>query len=183
MNNLPAKLRQNLAGLEMISFARPEEHEEIDRLILDAYAHDYGPGERGDSMRFARVRAEQFDVWAARDHEGAILGSVTTRRVGGRALHEDTNDGELDLRLLGVSPRARRQGIGAKIMRAVTSYAQQEGFGAVVLKTAPHMTGAHRLYESLGFDRAEDRDGLWINGERVLDLYSYVYPLESAARG
>lgn len=180
MNNLPVKSHPNSVGLEMIEFARPEEHEEIDRLILDAYAHDYGPSERGDSMRFARVRAEQFDVWVARDQEGTILGSVTTRRVGGRALHEDTGVGELDLRLLGVSPRARRQGIGAKIMREVTRYAQQEGFDAVVLKTAPHMAGAHRLYETLGFDRAEHRDGLWIGGERVLDLYSYVYPLASA---
>lgn len=161
----------------MIEFARPEEHEEIDQLILDAYTHDYGPSERGDSMRFARVRAEQFDVWAARNQEGLILGSITTRRKGGRPLHEDTADGELDLRLLAVSPRARRQGIGAKIMREVAAHAQREGFETVVLKTAPHMTGAHVLYESLGYDRAKERDGLWIAGERVLDLYSYVLPL------
>lgn len=165
----------------MIEFARPEEHEEIDQLILAAYAHDYGPSDGGDDMRFARVRAEQFDVWVARDEANAILGSITTRKAGGRPLHEDTADGELDLRLLGVSPRARRQGIAASIMREVIAHAGREGFDSVVLKTGPHMTGAHRLYESLGFDRFAERDGLWIGGERVLDLYSYRYPLRRLA--
>lgn len=163
----------------MIEFARPEEHEEIDQLILDAYSHDYGPSERKDAMRFARVRAEHFDVWVARSEQGSILGSVTTRRVNGRGLHEDTQQGELDLRLLGVSPRARRQGVAAELMRAVIEFASTAGFEAVVLKTAPNMSGAHRLYESLGFTRFEARDGLWIGGERVLDLLSYRYPLRA----
>lgn len=39
------------------------------------------------------------------------------------------------------------------------------------------MTGAHGLYESLGFERYPDRDGLWIGGEKVLDLIAYRYRL------
>ena len=72
--------------------------------IDDAYAHDYGPSDHRDEMRFARVRAEAFDVWVARDETGELIGSVTTRRPGGASLHEDVAVDELDLRLLGVSP-------------------------------------------------------------------------------
>ena len=56
--------------------ADPSEYEAIDRLIDDAYAHDYGPSDHRDEMRFARVRAEAFDVWVARDETGELLGSV-----------------------------------------------------------------------------------------------------------
>lgn len=164
----------------LIELARPEEYAGIDRLILEAYSHDYGPGEGSDTMRFAEARAERFDVWVAKDSSGVLLGSVTTRRRGGPSLHEDVADDELDLRLLGVSPAARRRGVGAALMHRVVEHASREGFGAVFLKTAPNMGGAHRLYEALGFARTVERDGLWIGGERVLDLFSYVYPLEGS---
>lgn len=157
--------------------ADPSEYGAIDRLIDEAYEHDYGPSDHRDEMRFARVRAEGFDVWVARDSAGELLGSVTTRRWGGPSLHEDVAEDELDLRLLGVSPAARRRGVAAALMRRVIEHASESGFRAVFLKTAPNMGGAHRLYEALGFVRTEHRDGLWIGGERVLDLFSYVYSI------
>lgn len=169
-----------------IRLARPGEFPAIDRLIDDAYAHDYGRDEDHDSpMSASAFRAVDFDVWAAADPDpgsddtGTLIGSVTTRRRGGPPLHEDFRPDELDLRLLGVSPLARRRGVGAAIMRAVIAHAESIGFAAVALKTAPNMHGAHRLYESLGFVRAPERDGLWIGGERVLDLYTYRYPLRA----
>ncbi|MBK0419446.1 GNAT family N-acetyltransferase [Leucobacter sp. CSA1] len=162
----------------LVRLARPEEYAEVDRLIAAAYAHDYGDSDEGpDPMRSARRRAEAHDVWVAVDAGGRLLGSATTRRRGGPSLHEDAVDGELDLRLLGVSPLARRRGVAAALMRHVVAHAEAEGFGAVVLKTRPHMSGAHRLYDALGFTRVPERDGLWIGGERVLELFAYAYPL------
>lgn len=179
---MAAKRMSQVIELE-IRLARPEEYAEIDELILAAYSHDYGPSEGGgDVMRAAAARAPIFDVWVARGANGELLGTVTTRRAAGPSLHEDVADHELDLRLLGVSPVARRQGIAAHIMQHVTFHAAAAGFSAVFLKTAPNMTGAHRLYESLGYQRASERDGLWIGGERVFDLFSYVYPLGVSSR-
>lgn len=166
-----------------VRLARAEELDAVDELIRDAYAHDYGPAdERGDPMHLARVRAERFDVWVAVDAVGGLLGSVTTRRAGGPSLHEDVEPDELDLRLLGVSPAARRRGIGAALMGHVLSEAARSGFAGVFLKTAPNMRGAHRLYAALGFTRVPQRDGLWIGGRRVLDLFSYRYELGDDAR-
>ncbi|MBO1900527.1 GNAT family N-acetyltransferase [Leucobacter weissii] len=166
----------------VIRKARSDEYAEIDRLIADAYAHDYGPGDSdGDPVRSAEVRARDYDLWVAVEGD-ALLGSVTTRRPGGPALHEDFGDDELDLRLLGVSPDARRRGIAASLMRFVVDRARAQGFRAVILKTHPDMGGAHRLYDRLGFVRAPERDGLWIGGRRVLDLLTYAYPLADGDR-
>ncbi|PII87844.1 hypothetical protein BMH32_14000 [Leucobacter sp. OLJS4] len=168
------------AGSETrIRAALPTEYAEIDRLIDAAYAHDYGEDEHDDDpMHRSAVRAESFDVWVATDEHGDLLGSVTTRRAGGPPLHEDVAADELDLRLLGVAVRARRRGIAAALMRHVLAEARTQGFSAVVLKTAPNMRGAHRLYETLGFERAPERDGLWIDGVRVLELFTYAQRLD-----
>lgn len=166
-----------MSGLT-IRRARSGEYESIDILIAEAYAHDYGErAESSDPMRFSEIRDREFEVWISESATGELLGSVTLRRQSGAALHEDIADGELDLRLLGVSPRARRLGVGAELMRHTAKHAAAAGFEAVVLKTGPNMVGAHRLYETLGFERVPERDGLWIGGEKVFDLYTYVLPL------
>ena len=160
----------------VIELAGPEDYAAIDRLIEEAYAHDYGPSdpaERGDPTRSASHRAERFDVWVARAG-GELLGSVTSRRIDGPSLHEDVPAGEIDVRLLGVASTARRRGIGALLMGHIVAEAERQGAAAVSLKTQPFMHGAHRLYDSLGFERRPDRDGLWIGGVRVLDLHGYV---------
>lgn len=164
--------------------AQPDEYAEVDALITDAYAHDYGPSDGGsDPVRLAAVRDRDFDVWIARSLDGELLGSVTLRRRDGEALHEDTGPRELDLRLLGVSPSARRRGVGAALMRQAATSAAEAGYDAVVLKTQPNMLGAHRLYDSLGYVRAPERDGLWIGGKRILGLFTYVLPLAGAHSG
>ncbi|MBK0421744.1 GNAT family N-acetyltransferase [Leucobacter sp. CSA2] len=178
-----------------IRTALPAEYPAIDRLISEAYEADYGPQEEAefdcdaaaagkadrDPVHEASARAARFDLWVAVDPDGRVLGSVTTRRAGGPPLHEDVRDDELDVRLLGVSPAARRRGIAAALMQAVVDRARTAGFAAVVLKTAPNMVGAHRLYETLGFARDAPRDGLWIGGEKVLELRTYALPVGVAS--
>lgn len=165
-----------MSGPEVRQAARAE-YGAIDELIAAAYAHDYGERTGDGPLHRSEERAREHDVWVAVDPSGTLLGSVTTRRPGGPPLHEDVAHDELDLRLLGVSPAARRRGIGATLMREVATRAAHQGFRAVVLKTAPDMRGAHRLYEALGYTRHPERDGLWIAGSKRLDLFTYAYPL------
>lgn len=167
-----------------IRLARPEEYDEVDRLILDSYSHDYGPRDAsGDPMRTAAARAEHFDVWVARDASGELLGTVTTSRKGGPTMHEDAQEQELDLRLLAVSPDARRQGVAAQLMQFVSDHATAAGFAAVFFKTSPNMVSAQRLYAALGYERVPERDGLWIGGRKIFDLLTYVRPLAGELQG
>ncbi|QBE48439.1 GNAT family N-acetyltransferase [Leucobacter triazinivorans] len=159
-----------------VRLAHADEYARIDEAIVEAYAHDYGPNDHPDPNREARVRAQHYDVWVAA--EGArVLGSVTSRRIDGPSLHEGVPENDIDVRLLGVSPSARRRGIGALLMRRVIEHARDAGAVAVSLKTQPFMVGAHRLYEGLGFERRPERDGLWFGDTKVLDLHAYVLPL------
>jgi ribosomal protein S18 acetylase RimI-like enzyme len=163
-----------------VSLARPDEFEAVDALVLAAYEHDYGPRDRsGDPFHRAEHRAASFDIWVTREAgaAGALLGTVTTPRPGGAALMEDIGEGELDFRLLAVSPDARHRGIGELLTRHVLQLARERGLDGVFLKSAPDMVGAHRLYEKVGFRRDPGRDGLVVDGVRVKDLYAFVTSL------
>lgn len=157
--------------------ARPDEYARVDEVVDAAYAHDYGPREHDDEMHRSAVRAIEHDVLVAVDDDQRVVGSVTVRRPGGPALHEDFGAVDADLRLLGVAPESRRRGVAIALMQQVITDAASAGFANVALKTGPHMHAAHRLYEAIGFERASEHDGLWIGGERVLDLLAYRYPL------
>lgn len=163
-------------GTVTVRIADPGEYDAVDALVSAAYEHDYGPRTHSgdDPSRLSRHRAEQFDVWVAVDADGTLLGSITTRRPGGPPLQEGVRDDELDLRLLAVSPLARRRGIGSLLVRHVEEQAASAGAVAVVLKTAPPMVQAHRLYEALGYRRDPQRDGFWRGGEKLFDLLTYV---------
>lgn len=190
-----------------IRLARPDEFAAVDELVRAAYEYDYGPQDHSDDpFRHAETRSDAADIWVAvkeRIHaldplvgsgvplggdalvrSSTLLGTVTTRREGGQSLQEDTRENELDFRLLGVDPNARGRGIGKLLTQHAIRLARERGLAGVFLKSAPNMTGAHRLYETLGFTRAPHRDGLVIGGEIVLDLYGFELPFgESDAPG
>lgn len=158
-----------------IRLARPGEYDAVDRLVEDSYALDYGPrkGPSTDPNARSARRAEDHDVWVALDGDsGELLGSITTRRPGRPALHEDCHEDEMDVRLLAVSTGARRRGLGTLLTRFVVEHAGLHGYARVFLKSAPHMLPAQRLYDKLGFRRVPERDGLWLGGVRQFDLFS-----------
>ncbi|PRA81872.1 GNAT family N-acetyltransferase [Microbacterium sp. MYb66] len=164
-----------------IRLAADDEYERIDEFIRSAYEHDYGPREHGDDpMRLARNRAQAYDVWVAVDAEkGEILGSVTTASAGGSPLMEDAGPEDLTFRLLAVAPQARRRGLGAALTRHVIELARERGIPRVFLKSAPQMTGAHALYLATGFHRDPERDGLWIDGRKVLELHAFLVDIDT----
>ncbi|MFT4042709.1 MAG: GNAT family N-acetyltransferase [Gordonia sp. (in: high G+C Gram-positive bacteria)] len=166
-----------MSAIEIV-LAGPDDHDAVDELVTAAYAHDYGPREHNDDeLRHSVVRSTRFDVWIARD-DRTLLGSITTASDHGEKLLEDTRADELDFRLLAVSPAARRLGIGSTLTTHVITLARQRHLRGVFLKSAPQMTGAHRLYESLGFRRDRDRDGLIVGGVRQFDLYAFAIDID-----
>lgn len=111
-----------------IRLAREDEYAAVDELIVAAYSHDYGEEDPNDDPFYrSRVRADTYEVWVAVDASGEVLGSATLRRPGTPPLHEDYEPDVLDLRLLGVSPRARRRGIAAALMLRAVERAREGG--------------------------------------------------------
>ncbi len=67
-------------------------------------------------------------------------------------------DGEAELCLLAVSSAERHKGIGRALVERCTDLAREKGWPAIALWSRPYQTAAHRLYESLSYQRQPDRD-------------------------
>ena len=100
-----------------------------------------------------------------------LVGSVTLAEPG-TPFAEIARDGELEVRMLGVDPAARRLGVADRLMDGAEQRARDRGLRAVVLSTADHMTAAHSLYEGRGYERHPERD--W---NVLADLRLLVYRL------
>jgi ribosomal protein S18 acetylase RimI-like enzyme len=150
--------------------ARPDELEEVGRLTLEAYLADgmVNPaGSYAAQLANAARRAREAELLVAVDPEGMLLGTITVC-LPGSPLGELSVPGELELRMLGVAPRARRRGVGEALVRTVLERARQTGAHRVVLYSGEQMHTAHRLYARLGFIRMPERDLYLLSGVRFL---------------
>jgi putative acetyltransferase len=59
----------------------------------------------------------------------------------------------VELKNLYVSARARRQGLGRRLVAVVEAAAREQNASAVVLWSDTRFLDAHRLYEDLGYQR------------------------------
>ena len=136
----------------------------VRELTLRAYA-EYGrvmtaPAWVG--LRDAVTSALESDDAAERivaEHEGRIVGSVflfppAADAYGGRAASVPVPE----LRLLAVDPDARGLGVGRRLVDECAVRARDAGARELGLHTSASMVAARRLYASLGFTRAPERD-------------------------
>ncbi|KRD44710.1 GCN5 family acetyltransferase [Cellulomonas sp. Root930] len=166
-----------------IRLVRPDEHDRVARLTVDAYGHDYDlPDDYRASLADVPTRAAEHQVWVAEDlRTGELLGTVATPRPG-EHISELGRDGELDFRLLAVDPAARRRGIGVLLTEHVVALARQRGLDRVVMNSGPQMTGAHALYQQLGFVRLPDRETRVVHGGTLLAFGYDLAPQTQGAR-
>jgi ribosomal protein S18 acetylase RimI-like enzyme len=148
--------------------ARDSDAEAIVALWTEAYtdrgegegrARPYGPADFADSAR----RGEPHVA----EEEGEALGVVVFLPPGaeGAAI---AGPEEAELSRLAVAERARRRGIGRALAELCERRARQCGARAIVLWSRPYQLAAHRLYESLGYRRAPERDSSDPEGRRVV---------------
>ena len=162
-----------------VRLVEPSEHDAVAALLVEAYTSDYDiSGEYRVSLSAVAERAAEHEVWVAVGADDQLLGTVATPRAG-RLISELARDGELDFRLLGVSPAARGRGVGETLTRHVLDLARERGASRVVMNSGPQMISAHRLYHRLGFARFHERE------TRVLDdgtrLFAFVLELSAPA--
>ena len=153
--------------------ARAEEYEAAGELCVLAYAALDGESDLGyfEELRDVAARAAVVPVLVAVDPDGTLLGTVTYV-PGPGPFAESENDDEAGFRMLAVAPWAQNRGIGRALVETCVDRARREGRSAIAILTRPSMTTAHRLYESLGFERAAEDDwefepGQWLWGYRL----------------
>lgn len=147
-------------GGTVIRDATERDAEAVVALWTEAY---FTEGEGGRDAPYTR---SDFDTTAAAaahllvaEVGGAIAGVVAllapeepSRAVAGA--------GETELARLVVGSGARRRGIGRALAERCTALARAKGWTAIALWSRPYQTAGHRLYESLGYERAPERDSV-----------------------
>ena len=141
---------------------RAEEHAEAGKVTADSYREfaregDHEWQEYLQRMADVEARAGLARVLVATE-AGRIVGTVTLE-LDGRIDddHGTLAPDEAHIRMLGVHPDARGRGIGALLMAACEQRARSAGRTLITLNTAGQMEAAQRMYESLGYERGEDR--------------------------
>lgn len=147
----------------------PADHEAVARLLLAAYAdHVAEEADYAEQLVDLDRRDREAEVWVALDGDD-VVGTVTLCPLGS-AWREIATDDEGEFRMLAVDPAAHGRGHGRTLSTWVVDELRRRGFGSVVLSSSTTMTTAHRLYESLGFERDPARD--WSPTPHV-DLLAY----------
>ena len=139
---------------------RPDEYADAGEVTASAWQPIGSP----DDPSWLAFRARVADI-ALRDRiasvyvateGGHILGSVTLE-VDARLADEDNPaplaPDEAHVRLLAVTPAARRRGVGACLMSQCASVARERGKARLTLNTAEGNVTAQRFYEAIGFVR------------------------------
>ncbi|MEO6084654.1 MAG: GNAT family N-acetyltransferase [Umezawaea sp.] len=154
--------------------ATPAEWAAAGRITVAAYLAgnhiDSHTGGYADKLVNAAARAEEAELLVAVDDQ-EVLGTVTIVRPN-TPWAEVSEKGELEFRMLAVSPTAQGRGIGDRLVQAVIAYAKEEGAHHLVLSSSEHMTTAHRLYARHGFERLPARD--W---QPLPNLTAHAYTL------
>lgn len=107
-------------------------------------------------LRDTAARAEQAEVVVA-EWNGEVVGSVTISAPG-TPYSDVARSGELEFRMLAVSPAARGKGAGSALVRHVLDTAYDRGLAAVVISTEPEMVDARRIYDRNDFVHVPERD-------------------------
>jgi ribosomal protein S18 acetylase RimI-like enzyme len=144
---------------------RPDEYATLGGITVDAYVdldgHVHEPDyERQLADIATRAEAPATVVLTAVDDENGnrVLGGVTYVRDGTSPMAEHALNGAASIRMLAVDPAAQGRGVGRRLSETCIELARADGAAEIVLHSTPWMTTAHRLYESLGFERDPSLD-------------------------
>jgi GNAT superfamily N-acetyltransferase len=143
---------------------RPEEYDEAGRVTAQAYREFAAPGDPGWNEYLERIadvarRSTRALVLGA-FRNGRALGTVTVeleRRIEGGHDRDPLAPDEAHIRMLGVDPEARGEGVGRLLMEGAVDEARRAGKRRMTLGTTERMVAARGLYEAMGFVRGPDQ--------------------------
>lgn len=138
--------------------ARDDELDTAAEVMVAAYQEYIPPSPTGEflayreEIRDVRSRAGVATLIVA-EEAGRILGAVTYYPDASRDGNASWPPGWAAIRLLGVTPGARGQGIGRSLTQECIRRARAAGCMAVGLHTTEFMAVARAMYERMGFVR------------------------------
>lgn len=129
-------------------------------------------------LTLERSGFDESEQWSRRSWEGELLGERRTVLVARAHLTVgviclQTVGPAADLQRLVVAPRARRQGVGAALVRAGVDAVRRLGAHTVMLEVGYENEPAIALYQRLGFEQRAARENYYGPGQHALILKLY----------
>jgi GNAT superfamily N-acetyltransferase len=90
------------------------------------------------------------------EREAAWIAEVDGDRAGCVFLVADDEAGTAKLRILLVTPAARRLGVGTRLVEECLGFARAAGYDRVTLWTNDVLVAARRIYQAFGFTLTEE---------------------------
>jgi len=112
------------------------------------YAQEYGWDERFEAL-VARIAADFIDNYKP-ERERCIIAEMNGEIVGSAVVVQNS-DTVAQLRLLLVEPKARRLGLGSRLVQECITFARQAGYQKLILWTNNVLEDARRIYARAGF--------------------------------
>ena len=129
--------------------ADPADVQALSRLA-EQLGYEAAPGEI--AARLARMDRAREQVIVVVDADGRVIGWASVR-----ATEQIHSGAYAEVSGLVVDEAHRGRGAGRLLMSGVESWAREKGLPAVRLSANVTRTGAHRFYESLGFERTKQQ--------------------------
>lgn len=148
----------------LIRDARPEELDEVARVMLAAYQQYEAAFPTGRWDGYAadildvRGRLPHSELIVAEEAGPRLVGAVTLYPDGSRSAVEGWPPEWAGVRLLAVHPDVRGRGVGEALMRECMARSRKRGVKTLGLHTTRIMAVAQRMYERMGFVRAPEYD-------------------------
>jgi ribosomal protein S18 acetylase RimI-like enzyme len=136
--------------------AKETDAAEVAELWTNVFVHEQGIGRPPWNTADVRAAAAMGDIFVA-EHEQRVIGAVALVPHGPR-LASIACARESQVLWLAVERSSRRSGVAAALLRQCTTNARHRGDVATVLWTRASMGAAQRLYQTLGYVRAPERD-------------------------
>ncbi|MGZ4674669.1 MAG: GNAT family N-acetyltransferase [Ilumatobacteraceae bacterium] len=168
-----------------VRLARPDDHDAIGQLTVEAYAALAGGeevlGDYEDELRDVAGRAVECDVLVAVNRHRTLLGAVTYVPGPDTVLSEFSDADAAGIRMLAVAPGHQGSGVGRALTEACIERARRDGRRKIVLHSTELMKVARTMYEKLGFVAEPERDE-WVteppfSEAQPLHLIGYVLTL------
>ncbi len=162
-----------MTGTEAIVIrnATLDDYPAIGELTVHAYeAHGHLSAETEYRKTLADVagRASAGEIIVAVEGDD-VLGAVLLVQPGSE-FSEMAGSGEAEFRMLAVSPKAQRRGIGERLVSACLERARAAGAHRVVISARDFVEAPLRLYARMGFVRVPERDWSPVPGVQLVAL-------------
>lgn len=159
-----AKLSKNQSlSISIRNNLRPGDIGEVIHLHGVVYAEEQGWDHTFDAYvagplaEFVKSSSPRDRIWIVELTEGDKEGGRKAVRIVGSVAIVDFSDGDAQLRWLLLDQGVRGLGLGRWLTEEALKFSRSVGYSSVFLWTVQGLEAATSLYESLGFEKTEEK--------------------------